>query len=163
MTISANVVSGATVSTTTIPGPSPQQVDELRAAVLTTAKAWLTGTLGDVLEAQHGGCGFPEVRAADVDDSSWAAPAWRRLRVALQHRMGVSFASIKIRGVLVRNLSATGGEAEVQYDLPPSVAGDDNWMRYRFDGVRWVPIHCGPPIGISAEGRKTSSRNHIHH
>ena len=81
------------VSTTTIPEPSPQQVDELRSAALTTAKAWLTGTLGDFLEAQHGGCGFPEVRV--LPTLTIRHGLLRRgdcLRVALQHRMGVSFA-----------------------------------------------------------------------
>jgi hypothetical protein len=148
----ATPVDSVSATTTTIAGPSPQEVNDLRATAIASAEAWLTGTLHDIVAARHGGCGSPEVPAPDVDDPSWA-PMIRTMRANFEHQMGVSFASITIRGVLLRSLTATSGEADVQYDLPDSVAGNDNWIRYKFNGVEWTPIDCFPPIGGTVKSR----------
>jgi hypothetical protein len=149
----ATPVDSTTATTTTIARPSLQQVNDLRATAIASAEAWLTGTLHDMVAANHGGCGSPEVPPPAVDDPSWA-PMIRTMRANFEHQMGVSFSSIKILGVLLRNLTPTSGEAEVQYDLPSSVAGDDNWIRYKFDGGQWSPLDCFPPIGGTVKIRR---------
>jgi len=52
-----------------------------------------------------------------------------------------------IRGVLTRNVTASSGEAEVQYDLPESLTGNDNWVLYDRSGGKWKLDECIEPIG----------------
>jgi hypothetical protein len=73
----------------------------------------------------------------------------RHMRAVLEHNLGVSLASIKVTGVRVRNVTATSGEAEVQYNFPTSVIGNDNWVTYELHGGSWKVADCNGPIGGS--------------
>ena len=56
---------------------------------------------------------------------------------------------IKISRVVVRNVTSTSGEALVEYDLPATVVGNDNWVSYRVHNGRWKVSDCNAPIGGS--------------
>ena len=62
---------------------------------------------------------------------------------------GRALDKIKIRGVLVRKVTGTSGEAEVQYNLPVSVAGNYNWVGFELYNGRWKVADCHVPIGGS--------------
>jgi hypothetical protein len=75
------------------------------------------------------------------------------MRAEMEHQLGVPLVSIRIDGVEVRNVTATTGEAEVEYALPASVVGNDNWVSYGYQHGRWKVTNCDAPIG----GESTSS------
>ena len=53
----------------------------------------------------------------------------------------------KIAGVSVRNVTAKTGEAEVRYDLPVAVTGNDDWVTYGLIDGKWKVQDCRAPIG----------------
>lgn len=75
------------------------------------------------------------------------------MRETMERHVGVPLTSIRITGVQLRNFTATTGEAEVQYNLAPSVAGNDNWVSYGYQDGRWKVTNCYAPIG----GQSSSS------
>ena len=94
--------------------------DTLKGTAIATAKAWLTGTADDIMRYEGPACG-PKQRA-DVTPAK-AAAALKELRAPLESLVGRPLKTVKIRGVRVRNVTASSGEAEVEYNLPASVAG----------------------------------------
>jgi hypothetical protein len=50
----------------------------------------------------------------------------------------------------VRNVTDTSGEAEVQYDLPASAVGNDNWVTFERHNGHWKVSDCHAPIGGSS-------------
>ena len=75
------------------------------------------------------------------------------MRAEMERFTRVPLASIRVNGVHVRNVTATTGDAEVQYDLPPSSVGNDNWVTYGYQNGQWKVTNCHAPIG----GESTSS------
>jgi len=89
----------------------------------------------------------------------------RQLRGNIQRLIGVAPSAIKTRGVRVRNVTARSGEAEVQYDAPPAVVGNDNWVTYELHGGRWKVADCYAPIGgnsSSASSTPPTSAKPLH-
>jgi hypothetical protein len=111
------------------------------------ARAWLTGTPNDIQKLQGPSCISKHQLAVSPDK---AAAALRKIRVGMVHRFGRALDKITIRGVLVRNVTGTSGEAEVQYNLPGSVAGNYNWVGFELHNGRWKVADCHLPIGGSA-------------
>lgn len=135
--------SRGTTVTTAAPG-------SLQAAAVDWAHAFLTGTVQDILGMQGPSCAgtTPTTIDAHVADGYL-----RATRAEMTGRFGRAPDRIEILGVSVRNVTATRGEAEVRYDLPRSVTGNDNWVEYeRVDG-KWKVADCHAPIG----GESTSS------
>ena len=121
--------------------------DGLQRAAVAWAKAYLTGTALDQLGVQGPECvsgGPPKLTPANIRA---AESALRQHRAQLQQHLGVAPSAVKIAGVNVRNVTATSGEAEVQYNLPPSVVGNDNWVTYELHGGYWKVADCHAPIG----------------
>lgn len=75
----------------------------------------------------------------------------------MRRRLGRPLDAIGVRGVRVRNVTATTGEAEVQYDLPRSVVGNDNWVEFRLENGRWKVSNCHAPIGGESSSSTASS------
>src|SRR5207253_10353186 len=80
-------------------------------------------------------------------------------RVVMQRVFGRPLDKIKITRVAVRNVTSTSGEALVEYDLPATVVGNDNWVHYTLHNGRWKVSDCHAPIGgskISTSGTVTT-------
>jgi len=135
-------------SSTSIPtGASPTA--KLRAAALAWAHAFLTGTVIDQYDLQGPDC-LTGVKPTPSKVAA-ATAELRQERAQLEQRLGVSTATIesKIDGVSTRNVGDKSGEAEVRYDLPVSVTGNDNWVTYQLVGNQWKVQDCHPPFGGS--------------
>jgi hypothetical protein len=131
--------SSSTVATT---GPK-----SLQEAARTFAAAYLTGSVDDIAALMGPEClDGPSVHAAK--DQAAAAAQLRTDRADMEQQLGAPLGAIKVTGVSLRNVTASRGEAKVDYDLPK--AGNDNWVTYaRHDGV-WKVADCAPPIGESS-------------
>ena len=57
----------------------------------------------------------------------------------------------------MRNATATYGEAEVDYELPASVVGNDNWVTYQYQDGQWNETNCHAPIGGESESVSAST------
>jgi hypothetical protein len=139
-----------TTRTTTPPRTSGNATDDVRAAAVAWAHAFLTGTLQDIRNLQGPECrspGTPKLGTQDLEGYL------RALRLEMAHSFGRKLDQIAIRDVLERNVTSTSGEAEVQYELPESVAGNDNWVTFRVHDGQWKVANCNAPIG----GRTTSA------
>jgi len=121
---------------------------------MATAAAWahafLVGSLDDIKALQgpecadHSGTTLP-IRTVNQYLSSE--------RAVMQKYLGRPLDKINIRRVVVRNVTSTTGEALVEYDLPTSLAGNDNWVTYAIHEGRWKVSDCHAPIG----GRSSSA------
>jgi hypothetical protein len=127
---------------TTTPSPNPRAAKTaLKATAAANAKAWLTGTPEDIKRLQGPECVSTE------SSPHWPRdlPAFSTFRTVL-NQVGRSPGTIKIVGVRVRNVTATSGEAEVEYNLPAAVVGNSNWVTFkRLDG-RWKVADCRLPF-----------------
>jgi len=81
-------------------------------------------------------------------------------RAEMEHYLGVPLGSIRITGVLLRNVTATTGDAEVQYALPASIVGNDNWVSYAYQDGQWKVTDCDAPIGGESSGIVRSTPSH---
>jgi hypothetical protein len=72
---------------------------------------------------------------------------WREFQAALADRLGRPLTEVRITRVTVRSLTATAGDAEVHFNLPAQLAGNDNWVHYRIRDGRWRVADCRFPIG----------------
>lgn len=126
----------------------------LRAAALAWSNAFLTGTPDDILALDG-----PQCRPATSStiNARAAAAELQQLRDQIQLRTGLAPDAIKIRGVLTRNVTANRGEAEVQYDLPQSVAGNDNWVTYEVHEGQWKVADCNAPIGGNSSSKSSTA------
>ena len=79
------------------------------------------------------------------------------MRAALEQHLGASLGSIGIKGVHVRNVTATTGDAEVQYSLPASVVGNNNWVSYGYQNGKWKVTSCHAPIGGDSQSACASN------
>jgi len=110
----------------------------LRAAAVAWAKAWLTPVPAEIYEMSPQ-CGPHATTTLSQRDLA-------KYREDIRREFGVNPIA-RIRGVLTRNVTASSGEAEVQYDLPVSVVGNDNWVTYERSGDQWKVADCIGPIG----------------
>ena len=117
---------------------------DLRTAAAEYARAWLSVDLAAITRSHGPGCGNGGSRPA-IDDKA-LAPEAREMRSKLEQQLGVPLSSIKVRGVLVRKVTRATGEAEVEYNQPIRVTGDDNWVAYELHDGRWTN-DCKLPIG----------------
>jgi hypothetical protein len=123
----------------------------LEAAALAFARAYLTGTPDDILALQGPEC-LTSTRRPTQKQERETAKELARMRARLGQRLGVATSAIKFRGVRVRNVTATRGEAEVEYALPKSSAvGNYNWVEWRQYAGKWKVADCHPPIGGNSD------------
>lgn len=154
---SAHQVTTRGIRPSTTSASSPRGASEsLRAAAIAWSKAFLTGPLDEIAKAQGPECGaFPDTSSSVNDQVS--AMYLLHIRDVLRHQTGVALNSIRIRGVLVRKVTATSGEAEVQYDLPASATGNDNWVGYELRNGQWKVADCHAPIGGSSSSSSSAT------
>jgi hypothetical protein len=129
---------------------------EVRAAARAWAKAFLTGSVGDIRRMQGPEC---TPSTAPKYPAGFLEKYLRAERVALARHLGRPLNRVRIRSVRVRNVTTTSGEAEVVYDLPEDKVGNDNWVTYRLHDGRLRVADCNAPIGgeSSAASAPTSS------
>ncbi len=121
----------------------------LRAAAMAWSRAFMTGSVADIRNIEGGPChSIPKAVT-----SSALEVYLTRVRAAMAHYFGMPLGSIRITDIKVRNVTASTGDAEVQYALPASVVGNDNWVSYGYLGGQWKMTSCRPPIG----GESTST------
>jgi hypothetical protein len=118
-------------------------VASLRAAARAWAKAFLTGSISDIRRLQG-----PECTAhAPKYPAEFLNEYLRGERLVLARHVGRPLDKVRIRGVRVRNVTSTTGEAEVVYDLPDAKVGNDNWVLYRLHDGQLKVANCNAPIG----------------
>jgi hypothetical protein len=76
----------------------------------------------------------------------------RAERVVLARHFGRPLDKVRVRGVRVRNVTSTTGEAEVVYDLPEAKVENSNWVLYRLHDGRLKVANCNAPIGGESSG-----------
>jgi hypothetical protein len=108
----------------------------------------LTGTLDDIKTLQGPECTPQSISSID---RATASDYLRRTRVEMQRVFGRPLDAIKIRGVQTRNVTSTSGDAEVEYDLPRELAGNDNWVSYEVHNGQWKVANCHAPIGGNSQ------------
>ncbi len=79
------------------------------------------------------------------------------MRAAMERHLGVHLGSIRITKIQVRNVTATTGDAEVQYALPASAVGNDNWVSYGYPDGQWRVTDCHAPIGGESQSASASA------
>lgn len=137
--------SGSTISSAGAAASTPTEAG-LRAAATAYASAFLTGSYKDVSNALDPSC----AESGPSSSGLASGDAWlRRFRLALKREVGIDAATVKIRGVAVRNYTGRAGDAEAQYALAQSAVGNDNWNSYAFSDGRWHIAGCDlkAPIG----------------
>ncbi len=120
----------------------------LRAAARAWSSAFLTGTVANIRSMEGVPCLSTPTVSPAVLQGYLAA-----MRAEMERHLGVPLASIRIDAVHVRHVTATTGDAEVIYALPPSVVGNDNWVTYGYQDGQWKVTNCDAPIG----GESTST------
>jgi len=123
----------------------------LRAAATAWSHAFLTGNVIDIRNLEGAQC----LSTPAVDAAMGAGLLAATRTLMMERHLDAPLASIRITGVQLRNVTATTGEAEVQYALPAGVAGSDNWVQYGYQDGQWKVTNCRPPIG----GESSSSYN----
>jgi hypothetical protein len=118
--------------------PSPPQsgVAGLKLAARAYAQAVLNGRFTSLEHSLS-----PECKATDhvtAQNLPAAITIWEK-------SLGRSFGTIRITGVDVRDVTESGGQADVSYRPP---AGNDNWVSYVLENGQWkVGGQCAVPIG----------------
>jgi len=114
----------------------------IQAAATAWSKAYLTGTVADIQAMEGYQCSnHPSLSPAVLSAYLNAE------RAALANNLGTPVRMLRITGVLTRNVTATQGEAEVQYNLPAARVGNDSWVSYQIQNGRWKETNCHAPIG----------------
>jgi len=127
---------------------------DLRTAALAWSKAFLTGTPEDIARMQSPECA---ANTSTTFSERFLTIYLQAERQVMRHHFGIDLSAIKIRGVLVRNVTASSGEAEVQYDLPESATGNYNWVTYELHAGQWKVADCHAPIGGSASSASSAA------
>jgi hypothetical protein len=121
------------------------------ASLVATARGWarafLVGSLGDIKALQGPECSD---RTGTTLATQTVTSYLQGMRAVMEHHFGRPLDTIKIRGVRVRNVTGTHGEALVTYDLPAAAVGNDNWVGYAIHDGRWKVSDCQAPIGGSS-------------
>jgi hypothetical protein len=127
--------------------PAGTSTADLRATATAWAHAFLVGS-GDDIKALEGPECTPD--SGTTFAASVVSMYLRGSRAVMQSHVGRPLDKINIRDVLVRKVTSTTGEALVEYDLPASVVGNDNWVTYAVHAGRWKVADCHAPIGGSS-------------
>jgi hypothetical protein len=125
----------------------------LRAAAITYANAFLTGTYRDVIAVLDPSC-VPKNGTALSSRLALGDAELHRFQLLVEQRIGLDAAKIEIRTVDLRNYQGRAGEAQAQYGLPASVEGNDNWNSYAYSGNQWHIAGCDLKFPIG--GQSTS-------
>ena len=81
----------------------------------------------------------------------------RGMRAEMKKYLGHRLGSIRITGIRTRDVTASTGEAEVEYALPASVVGNDDWVTYGYESGRWRVTNCHAPIGGESSSSSSSA------
>jgi len=130
--------------------PSDTTITGLRAAAMAWSQAFLTGTVADIRSMEGAPC-------LATGSATLEAEYLRGLRGVMQQHLGIPLDHIRVIGVQVRQATATSGQAEVEYDLPASVVGNDNWVTYQVQDGRWKETNCHAPIGGESQSSVAST------
>ena len=125
----------------------------MRATATAWAHAFLVGSVDDIKALEGPECA---PQSGTTVAASVASLYLRGSRAVWQSHVGRPLDTIKIRGVLVRHVTSTTGEALVEYDLPATVVGNDNWVTYAVHDGRWKVADCHAPIGGSGSSSSGS-------
>jgi hypothetical protein len=123
------------------PSSAGPGITALKQSALTYARATLSG-------------GFTELEATlshECRSTEHITPQNLPLaRAAWGHQIGVSFSTIRITGVRVRDVTKTSAQGEVHYNTPK--AGNNNWVTFVVNSGHWkVGGQCAVPIGNSEQ------------
>ena len=157
MAVASLIVLCAACSTGGIPhasqgSPTDKGIPGLREAARAWSKAFLTGTVANIRSSEGAACLSTPTVTPTVEEAYLRAE-----RAAMAHHLGVPLASVRVDGVQVRDVTATSGDAEVQYVLPASVVGNDNWVSYGYQDGKWKVTDCHAPIGGESSSASASA------
>jgi hypothetical protein len=145
--------SGGPSSTPSMPRVPREPAGGVQAAAISWATAFLTGTVADIQEMEGRQC----TSNSPHFSPTLLAGYLKVTRRSMEQSIGIPLDRIRITGVVTRNVASTQGEAEVQYDLPSSKVGNDNWVTYQVEDGRWKESSCTAPIGgVSQTPSRTS-------
>jgi hypothetical protein len=154
--------SGTTTTTAMVARTAAQTIilptqDGLRAAAITYANAFLTGSYRDLIKVLDPTC-VPKGAALNTRIGLGNAE-FRHFRQLVKQHTGIDAAKIQIRTVDVSNYQGKTGEAQAQYGLPVAVEGNDNWNSYAYSGGRWHVAGCDMkfPMGGQGSGKSAST------
>lgn len=128
--------------------PTDPGIEGLRAAAIAWSHAVFTGTVADILNMEGAQC-----RTGKPASSALRNAYLRGMRAALRAHLRTPLRDVRITGVETRDVTATTGDADVEFGLPASVVGNDNWVSYGYQRGAWRVTNCHYPIG----GESTSS------
>lgn len=134
------------------PAADPDTPAGLRAAAVSWADAFLTGTSASIYKMEGADC-----RTNMYANSAAATAYLRGLRAEIERYLGEPPAAVKVTGVQIHNFTVSRGEAAVQYDLPAAKVGNDNWVAYDYADGRWKVSNCHAPIGGQSSSSSGSS------
>ena len=83
--------------------------------------------------------------------SAEEATALKKRRGPWARHMVRPLKKIVIQGARLRNVTATSGDAEVEYDLPTAVAANDNWVTFKRHNGKWKVADCRLPFGGNSQ------------
>jgi hypothetical protein len=134
--------SSGAISHTSFRLPTDKGTLGLSNAARAWSEAFLTGTIANIRSMEGASCLSGPTVAPTVAEAYLEAQ-----RAEMEHYLAVPLASIRIKAVQVRDVTATTGDAEVQYALPAAVVGNDNWVSYGYQNGQWKETDCHAPIG----------------
>jgi hypothetical protein len=125
----------------------------LKATAVAWAHAFLVGSVDDIKALQGPECAD---RGGTTLPVRTVSQYLRGERAVMAKYLGRPLGTIKITGVALRNVTSSGGDALVAYDLPANVVGNDNWVSYAIHDGRWKVSDCHAPIGGSSSSASGS-------
>lgn len=146
--LTACAACGSTTSSTASLVAPREPAGSIQAAAISWSSAFLTGTVADVRRMEGSECTYHSNLSLTFLSGYLDA-----MRQSLGKQLGMPADRVRITGVQTQDVTATQGEAEVQYDLPISKVGNDNWVTYQIQNGQWKEINCQAPIG----GESTST------
>jgi hypothetical protein len=152
LTVLCAACSTGAISRTAQSLPTAKGTPGLRDAARDWSKAFLTGTVANIRSMEGSSCRSTTTASATVQEADLRAE-----RTETEHFLGVRLASIRIKAVQVRDVTATSGDAEVQYALPAAVVGNDNWVSYGYQDGQWKVTNCHAPIGGESSSPSAST------
>jgi hypothetical protein len=124
----------------------------LQSAARQYADAFLHGSPEEVTAAFGSSC-----ESSSTSSGSQATEELQRLRSSMVQIFGRPLDEVKVVRVEVRDATNEAGDAQAVFNLPPRLAGNDNWVRYRVEGGRWRVANCHLPIGGSSKSASSSA------
>lgn len=132
--------------------PTHGGITGLRAAAVAWSHAFLTGTVADIRNMEGAPC-----RSGPTMSPTVVKAYLKGMRAELQHYLGTPLRSIRITRVRTRDVTATTGDAEVEYALPALVVGNDDWVSYGYQHGKWKVTNCHAPIGGESSSSSSSA------